>query len=109
MASISTTHSGRASAGTTSGDSQECEALRRVSSAVPATDSTPAPAAEDQPTPNRVPDEVRQEFHETARRIEAASSIVKNFGVATECGFGRRDLETIPELMDQHAEVADEI
>ena len=42
----------------------------------------------------------------TQRRIDAASKVVQRFGVATECGFGRRDLETIPNLMRQHAEVA---
>ena len=40
------------------------------------------------------------------RRIDAASRVVSQFGVATECGFGRRDFETIPDLMRQHAEVA---
>ena len=42
----------------------------------------------------------------TQRRIDAASRILSRFGVATECGFGRRDLETIPDLMRQHADVA---
>ncbi len=42
----------------------------------------------------------------TMRRVDAASDFVNRFGVATECGFGRRDLETIPDLMRQHAEVA---
>lgn len=42
----------------------------------------------------------------TQRRINAASSVVNRFGVATECGFGRRETETIPDLMRQHAELA---
>lgn len=40
------------------------------------------------------------------RRIEAAQQIVPTFGVATECGFGRRPPETVPELLRIHAEVA---
>ena len=39
------------------------------------------------------------------KRIEAASSAVANFGVATECGFGRRKTETIPELLTLHREL----
>jgi hypothetical protein len=42
----------------------------------------------------------------TRLRIEAAQRVVKDFGVATECGFGRRPLETIPELLRIHSEVA---
>jgi len=45
----------------------------------------------------------------TLRRIETAKRIVPRFGVATECGLGRRDLKSIPDLMRQHAEIADEI
>jgi hypothetical protein len=45
----------------------------------------------------------------TERRIEAAAAIVTSFGVATECGFGRRDPDTVVELMQQHAAVADPI
>jgi methionine synthase II (cobalamin-independent) len=45
----------------------------------------------------------------TQRRIDAASRFVSRYGVATECGFGRRDIHTIPDLMRQHAEVADKI
>ena len=41
------------------------------------------------------------------RRIDAARRHVHDFGVATECGFGRRPPETIPALLDLHAEVAD--
>ena len=42
----------------------------------------------------------------TRRRIKAAQRVVVNFGVATECGFGRRPSETIPELLRIHSEVA---
>jgi hypothetical protein len=31
---------------------------------------------------------------------------VPDFGIATECGFGRRDPATIPALLRLHAEVA---
>jgi methionine synthase II (cobalamin-independent) len=40
------------------------------------------------------------------RRIAAAKQAVAEFGVATECGFGRRPPETIPTLIDLHREVA---
>jgi hypothetical protein len=40
------------------------------------------------------------------RRIAAATRYVSDFLVATECGFGRRPVETIPELLRIHAEVA---
>ena len=39
----------------------------------------------------------------TERRIAAASSAIERFGIATECGLGRREQTTIPDLMDQHA------
>jgi hypothetical protein len=42
----------------------------------------------------------------TQRRIEAAQRVVTNFGVATECGFGRRPPETIPALLQIHSAVA---
>ena len=45
----------------------------------------------------------------TARRIEAAATVVPRFGVATECGFGRREPDTVAELMQQHAAVADPV
>ena len=41
------------------------------------------------------------------KRIEAAREFAPKFGVATECGFGRRPAETVPDLMRIHAEVAD--
>lgn len=43
------------------------------------------------------------------RRIAAARSAVAQFGVGTECGFGRRDPATIPALMDLHAQIADPV
>ena len=43
----------------------------------------------------------------TNERIAAAQTIVADFGVATECGFGRRPAETIPALLDLHAGVTD--
>jgi hypothetical protein len=42
----------------------------------------------------------------TWRRIAAAQKVVADFGVATECGMGRRNPETIPELLRIHSEVA---
>jgi hypothetical protein len=45
----------------------------------------------------------------TERRIEAAATVVPRFGVATECGFGRREAETVAGLMQQHAAVADPV
>lgn len=40
------------------------------------------------------------------RRAEVAARHVATFGVATECGFGRRPPETVPELMKIHAQLA---
>jgi hypothetical protein len=42
----------------------------------------------------------------TQKRIEAAQRVVAQFGVATECGCGRRPSETISELLRLHREVA---
>jgi hypothetical protein len=42
----------------------------------------------------------------TRRRLAAARRFVRDFAIATECGFGRRDPATIPELLRIHAEVA---
>ena len=42
----------------------------------------------------------------TRRRIAAAEKVVRNFGIATECGFGRLPADTIPDLFRRHAEVA---
>lgn len=40
----------------------------------------------------------------TRRRMAMAQRFVADFGIATECGFGRRPPETIPELLRIHAE-----
>lgn len=45
----------------------------------------------------------------TLRRIEAAQRVVANFGVATECGLGRRPAETIPDLLRIHSAVAEPV
>jgi len=42
----------------------------------------------------------------TEARIAAAREFVTDFGVATECGFGRRPAETIPDLLELHANVS---
>jgi hypothetical protein len=42
----------------------------------------------------------------TRRRLAAAERFIKDFSIATECGFGRRKPETIPELLRIHAELA---
>lgn len=43
----------------------------------------------------------------TKRRLATAKKYVSDFSIATECGFGRRDPRTIPELLRIHAAVAD--
>ena len=43
----------------------------------------------------------------TRRRLAAAEKYVKNFSIATECGFGRRPAATIPTLLRIHAEAAE--
>ena len=43
----------------------------------------------------------------TRRRLATAEKYLKNFLISTECGFGRRPPETVPELLRIHAEVAD--
>ena len=40
------------------------------------------------------------------RRIRAAERVVADFGVGTECGFGRRDPATVLELLDLHRAIA---
>ena len=40
------------------------------------------------------------------RRIAAAERVVAGFGIGTECGFGRRDPGTVPDLLDLHRAVA---
>jgi methionine synthase II (cobalamin-independent) len=42
----------------------------------------------------------------TIRRIETARKIVGRFGIATECGFGRRPADSIPGLLKQHSELS---
>ncbi len=44
----------------------------------------------------------------TRRRIAVAAKVVPEFGIGTECGFGRRAASTIPDLLRIHAEVADD-
>jgi hypothetical protein len=41
----------------------------------------------------------------TRKRIAAAEKYARDFGIATECGFGRRPPETIPNLLRVHAEI----
>jgi hypothetical protein len=41
----------------------------------------------------------------TARRIAAARRHVSDFGIATECGFGRRPADSVPVLIALHQEV----
>ena len=43
----------------------------------------------------------------TRRRVDAASKVVSSFGVATECGMGRRPAEQLPTLFGIHAAVSD--
>ena len=40
------------------------------------------------------------------RRIAAASRVVADFGIGTECGFGRRDPATVLDLLDLHRAIA---
>ncbi len=42
----------------------------------------------------------------TRRRISAASRAVSNFGIATECGFGRRPSEMVSPLLTLHRDAA---
>ena len=41
----------------------------------------------------------------TRRRIAVAEKYIPDFGIAAECGFGRRPPETIPNLLRVHSEV----
>ena len=43
----------------------------------------------------------------TRKRLTTAKKYAVNFSIGAECGFGRRDLRTIPELLRIHAEIAD--
>ena len=40
-------------------------------------------------------------------RIATAEKFVKDFDIATECGFGRREPTTIPALLQIHRELCD--
>ena len=42
----------------------------------------------------------------TRRRMATAGKYVSGYGIATECGFGRRPAETVGPLLDIHAEIA---
>jgi hypothetical protein len=42
----------------------------------------------------------------TKRRLVVAQKFRRDFAIATECGFGRRDPRTVPELLRIHAEAA---
>jgi hypothetical protein len=43
----------------------------------------------------------------TKKRLATAKQHAVNFSIGTECGFGRRDPRTIPELLRIHAAIAD--
>jgi hypothetical protein len=43
------------------------------------------------------------------RRAEAARRFSPPFGIATECGFGRRPAHTVPALLELHRSAADEL
>jgi hypothetical protein len=43
----------------------------------------------------------------TKTRLATARRHASNFAIATECGFGRRDPRTIPELLSLHAQIAE--
>ena len=43
------------------------------------------------------------------RRAAAAERVMSDFGIATECGFGRRPPATIPELLRLHRAVAQQV
>jgi hypothetical protein len=45
----------------------------------------------------------------TKRRIDAARKHIARFGIATECGFGERPAEIVPDLMRLHAQLADDV
>jgi hypothetical protein len=40
------------------------------------------------------------------RRIDEAHRVLSRFGVATECGWGRRETETLARLMELHRDVS---
>jgi len=55
------------------------------------------------PLPGRLDTGWRRWF--TRRRIAVAAKYASDFGIAAECGFGRRPPETIPNLLRVHSEV----
>lgn len=46
-------------------------------------------------------------FETTRRRMQAANKFVTEYGVATECGLGRREPDTLSELFAIHREASD--
>jgi hypothetical protein len=42
-------------------------------------------------------------------RVRSATRVISDFGIATECGFGRRAPETIMALLQLHAELVDDV
>jgi hypothetical protein len=45
----------------------------------------------------------------TERRVATARRHLDQFGIATECGFGRRPPEQVPDLLDIHRQVAQQL
>lgn len=45
----------------------------------------------------------------TRRRVATAHRHLSSFGIATECGFGRRPAEQVPALLDIHTAVLDQV
>ena len=43
----------------------------------------------------------------TLGRVTVARKFIREFGVSTECGFGRRRPDTIPALLQLHRKVAE--
>jgi hypothetical protein len=43
------------------------------------------------------------------KRVESARRYLRDFGVATECGLGRRSRDTLPEVLRIHSQIADRI
>jgi hypothetical protein len=43
----------------------------------------------------------------TRRRMAAADKVISTYGIATECGFGRRPPETVRPLLDLHRIIAE--
>ena len=44
----------------------------------------------------------------TRQRMMVADRFVPHYGIATECGFGRRPAETIPELLRVHVSAVED-